>query len=185
MRTLTLRKIPVASALVGLSRLVNGHSASPTWLDVPVQKVSTAVRSLVNIRPVFTSNDLRAIVVRGTSEQARTVEFLFKAMDRQAVGPGQKLAKLRLARIPHERATLPHGVRILPSKHENSPRFSGSGDAGPYHRPAGLRVLLQRPAYSRGARHRRADCFGQLALRRFGWSQESGPQRPPISAPGY
>jgi hypothetical protein len=56
-----------------------------------VQEISTAVRSLVNVRQMFTYNDLRAIVVRGTSEQVRTVEFLFAAMDRPAVQPGQNL----------------------------------------------------------------------------------------------
>jgi hypothetical protein len=50
-----------------------------------VQEISTAVRSLVNVRQMFTYNDLRAIVVRGTSEQVRTVEFLFNEMDRPGV----------------------------------------------------------------------------------------------------
>ena len=76
-------------------------------------------------------------------------------------------------------------VRILYTKRENNPRVSGSGDAGSYHHPIALRVHLQRTSCSRGARHRRADCFGQMALRRFGSSQESGLQHPPISAPVY
>ena len=55
--------------------------------DVPrgVQEIATAVRSLANIRQMFTYNDLRAVVIRGTSEQARVAEFLFAEMDKPAV----------------------------------------------------------------------------------------------------
>lgn len=56
-----------------------------------VQEVATAVRSLVNVRRMFTYNDLRAVAVRGTEEQIRAVEFLFTAMDKPAIQPGQKL----------------------------------------------------------------------------------------------
>jgi hypothetical protein len=63
--------------------------------DVPrgIQEIATAVRSLANIRQMFTYNDLRAIVVRGTSEQVNVAEFLFAEMDKPAVvpAPSQKL----------------------------------------------------------------------------------------------
>ncbi len=63
--------------------------------DVPrgIQEIATAVRSLANIRQMFTYNDLRAVVVRGTSDEARVAEFLFAEMDKPAVvqAPSQKL----------------------------------------------------------------------------------------------
>jgi hypothetical protein len=63
--------------------------------EVPrgIQEIATAVRSLANIRQMFTYNDLRAVVVRGTSEQANVAEFLFAEMDKPAVvqAPSQKL----------------------------------------------------------------------------------------------
>jgi len=52
-----------------------------------VQEMATAVRSLVNIRWMFTYNDLRATVVRGTSEQVNVAEFLFAAMDKPGIQP--------------------------------------------------------------------------------------------------
>lgn len=52
-----------------------------------VQEIVTAVRSLANIRWMFTYNDLRAAVVRGTAEQVNVAEFLFAAMDKPGVQP--------------------------------------------------------------------------------------------------
>jgi type II secretory pathway component GspD/PulD (secretin) len=49
-----------------------------------VQEMATAVRSLANIRQMFTYNDLRAVVVRGTSDQINAAEFLFAEMDKPA-----------------------------------------------------------------------------------------------------
>ncbi len=49
-----------------------------------VQEMATAVRCLADIRQMFTYNDLRAVVIRGTSEQARVAEFLFDQMDKPA-----------------------------------------------------------------------------------------------------
>lgn len=56
-----------------------------------VQEMATAVRSLVNVRQLFVYEDLRAVAVRGTEEEIRTVEFLFDEMDKPAIPPGQKL----------------------------------------------------------------------------------------------
>jgi type II secretory pathway component GspD/PulD (secretin) len=55
--------------------------------EVPtgVQEIVTAVRSLADIRQVFTYDDLRAVVVRGTSDQINLAEFLFVQMDKPAV----------------------------------------------------------------------------------------------------
>ncbi|MGD0298280.1 MAG: hypothetical protein ABSE86_14330 [Bryobacteraceae bacterium] len=57
--------------------------------EVPqgVQEIVTAVRSLANIRWMFTYNDLRAAVVRGTAEQVNVAEFLFDAMDKPGIQP--------------------------------------------------------------------------------------------------
>ena len=54
-------------------------------VPVGVQEIAIVVRSLTNIRWMFTYNDLRAVVVRGTSEQTRVAEFLFAEMDKPAV----------------------------------------------------------------------------------------------------
>jgi hypothetical protein len=63
--------------------------------EVPrgVQEISTAVRCLADIRLMFTYNDLRAVAMRGTSEEARVAEFLFAQMDKPSVLPtsAQKL----------------------------------------------------------------------------------------------
>ena len=63
--------------------------------DVPrgIQEIATAVRSLANIRQMFTYADLRAVAMRGTSEEARVADFLFAEMDKPAVvqAPSQKL----------------------------------------------------------------------------------------------
>jgi hypothetical protein len=55
--------------------------------EVPkgMQEIVTAVRSLANIRQVSTYDDLRAVVVRGTSEQINLAEFLFAQMDKPGV----------------------------------------------------------------------------------------------------
>ena len=63
--------------------------------DIPqgMQEIATAVRSLVSIPRMFLYEDLRAIAVRGTSEQAGAAQFLFAEMDKPAVvhTPSQKL----------------------------------------------------------------------------------------------
>jgi hypothetical protein len=56
-----------------------------------VQEIATAVRSLVDVRQMFTYNELRAVAVRGTEEQIRAVEFVFNAMDKPAIQRGQNL----------------------------------------------------------------------------------------------
>jgi hypothetical protein len=56
-----------------------------------VQEIATAVRSLVDVRQMLTYNELRAVAVRGTEEQIRAVEFVFNAMDKPAIQPGQNL----------------------------------------------------------------------------------------------
>jgi hypothetical protein len=47
--------------------------------EVPqgMQEIVTAVRSLASIRQVSIYNDLRAVIVRGTSDQINLAEFLF------------------------------------------------------------------------------------------------------------
>jgi type II secretory pathway component GspD/PulD (secretin) len=54
--------------------------------EVPygVQEIVTAVRSLTSIWKTFTYNDLRAVVVRGTSDQITAAEFLFAELDKPA-----------------------------------------------------------------------------------------------------
>lgn len=58
-----------------------------------VQEIATAVRSLADIPRLFTYNELRAIAMRGTSEQVKLAEFLFAEMDKPAVvqTPSSKL----------------------------------------------------------------------------------------------
>lgn len=51
------------------------------------QEIVTAVRSTADIRRVFTYNALWAVVMRGTSEQAKMAEFLFDEMDKPAIEP--------------------------------------------------------------------------------------------------
>jgi type II secretory pathway component GspD/PulD (secretin) len=52
-----------------------------------VTGIATAVRARSGIRQMFTYNELRAVVVRGTSEQINLAEFLFDQMDKPGV-PG-------------------------------------------------------------------------------------------------
>jgi hypothetical protein len=57
--------------------------------EVPTgfQEIATSVRCLANIRQMFTYNDLRAVIFRGTSEQINLAEFLFAQMDKPGI-PG-------------------------------------------------------------------------------------------------
>jgi hypothetical protein len=50
------------------------------------QEVSMAVRNIGDIRRQFTYNALRAVVVRGTPDQAALAEFLFNEIDKPGVG---------------------------------------------------------------------------------------------------
>ena len=50
------------------------------------QEIATAVRSVADIRRMFTYNEPRAIVVRGTSDQIALAEFLFGEIDKPAIG---------------------------------------------------------------------------------------------------
>lgn len=55
--------------------------------EVPnsVQEITTAVRCLGDIRRMFAYHALRAVAMRGTSEDVRLAEFLFSQMDKPAV----------------------------------------------------------------------------------------------------
>jgi hypothetical protein len=66
--------------------------------EVPqgVQEIVTAVRSTANIRQMFTYNDLRAVVVRGTSEQINLAEFLFAQMDKPDISGSGASAEFRM-----------------------------------------------------------------------------------------
>jgi type II secretory pathway component GspD/PulD (secretin) len=59
------------------------------------QEVATAVRSLLGIRRMFTYNALKAIVARGSAEQAAAAEFVFNEMDKPAISTDSSSA------IPH------------------------------------------------------------------------------------
>ena len=48
-------------------------------------EVATAVRSLLGIRRMFTYNALKAIVARGSAEQAAAAEFVLNEMDKPAI----------------------------------------------------------------------------------------------------
>jgi uncharacterized UBP type Zn finger protein len=58
-------------------------------------EVATAVRSLLGIRRMFTYNALKAIVARGSAEQAAAAEFVFNEMDQPAISTDSSSA------IPH------------------------------------------------------------------------------------
>jgi hypothetical protein len=66
--------------------------------EVPtgVQEIVTAVRSLASIRQMFTYSDLRAVVVRGTSEQINLAEFLFAQMDKPGIPGSGASAEFRM-----------------------------------------------------------------------------------------
>jgi hypothetical protein len=66
--------------------------------EVPtgVQEIATAVRSLASIRQMFIYNDLRAVVVRGTSEQINLAEFLFAQMDKPDIPASRASAEFRM-----------------------------------------------------------------------------------------
>jgi hypothetical protein len=49
------------------------------------EEVATAVRALLGIRRMFTYEALRAIVARGSAEQAAAAEFVFNEMDKPAI----------------------------------------------------------------------------------------------------
>ncbi|HEX4593744.1 MAG TPA: hypothetical protein VH157_05700 [Bryobacteraceae bacterium] len=51
------------------------------------QEIATAVRSVADIRRMFTYNEPKAIVVRGTADQAALAEFLFSEIDKPSIGP--------------------------------------------------------------------------------------------------
>lgn len=57
-----------------------------------LQEVATTVRSIGDIRRLFTYNALRAVVMRSTPEQAELAEFLFAEIDKPAIerGPSQQ-----------------------------------------------------------------------------------------------
>ena len=52
-----------------------------------LQEIATVVRSVGDIRRLFTYNALRAVAVRGTPDQAALAEFLFNEIDKPAIGP--------------------------------------------------------------------------------------------------
>jgi hypothetical protein len=61
-----------------------------------MQEIVTPVRSLANIRQVSIYNDLRAVVVRGTSEQINLAEFLFAQMDKSDIPGSGPSAEFRM-----------------------------------------------------------------------------------------
>jgi hypothetical protein len=50
------------------------------------QEISMVARSIGDIRRLFTYNALRAVVVRGTPDQAALAEFLFNEIDKPGIG---------------------------------------------------------------------------------------------------
>ena len=66
--------------------------------EVPmgVQEIATAVRALAGVRQMFTYNDLRAVVVRGTSEQINLAEFFFGQMDKPGIPGSGASAEFRM-----------------------------------------------------------------------------------------
>jgi type II secretory pathway component GspD/PulD (secretin) len=61
-----------------------------------VQEIAIVVRSLAGVRQMFTYNDLRAVVVRGTSEQINLAEFLFAQMDKPGIPENGASAEFRM-----------------------------------------------------------------------------------------
>jgi hypothetical protein len=79
------------------------------------QEVATTVRSIADIRRMFTYNALKAIAVRGTAEQAKLAEFLFAELDQpDSVAGAQRRSASAEYRMAEPRENL---VRVfyLPS----------------------------------------------------------------------
>jgi len=60
-----------------------------------LQEVATTVRSIGDIRRLFTCNALKAVVIRGTPEQAELAKFLFTEIDKPSIerDPSQQKPK--------------------------------------------------------------------------------------------
>ena len=74
--------------------------------EVPqgIQEIAIVVRSLTNIRRMFTYNDHRAVVVRGTPEQVNLAEFFLDQMDKPGIpksgaSPDFRMGSDSLARV--------------------------------------------------------------------------------------
>ena len=115
--------------------------------EVPegVQEMVTAVRSIGEIWPMFTYNDLRAVAVRGTAEQMRLAEFLFAEMDKPAVAGGSS-EKVQSTASPEFRMSEPQenvGAGVLSAEYKVDQEFPGGCNVGPLHYRRAPHVHLQ------------------------------------------
>ena len=59
------------------------------------QEIATTIRTIAEIRRIFTVNGLRALAVRGTAEELAAAEFLVRELDQPAARSGPIRASIR------------------------------------------------------------------------------------------
>jgi len=81
----TGREHRMAAAPEGITRVFH---LKPTVAIQELQEVATMVRSISDIRRLFTFNPTRALAVRGTAEQIQLAQWLLTQLEKSATAPG-------------------------------------------------------------------------------------------------